>query len=50
VIDGIDGCVIIHPSNETIREYESRRDAVARARRGLARLRRLPAITETCCR
>src|SRR5689334_628113 len=45
VIDGIDGCVIIDPSAETIREYEARRDAVARERRGLARLRRLPAIT-----
>jgi phosphotransferase system enzyme I (PtsI) len=45
VIDGIDGCVIIDPSAETIRDYEVRRDAVARERRGLARLRRLPAIT-----
>ncbi len=45
VIDGIDGCVIIDPSAETIREYEARRDAVARERRGLARLRKLPAIT-----
>jgi phosphotransferase system enzyme I (PtsI) len=45
VIDGIDGCVIIDPSAETICEYEARRDAVARERRGLARLRRLPAIT-----
>ena len=45
VIDGIDGYVIINPSAETIREYEARRDAVARERRGLARLRRLPAIT-----
>ena len=45
VIDGIEGCVIIDPSAETIRDYEARRDAVARERRGLARLRRLPAIT-----
>ena len=45
VVDGIDGCVIIDPSAETIREYEARRDALARERRGLARLRRLPAIT-----
>jgi phosphotransferase system enzyme I (PtsI) len=45
VIDGVDGCVIIDPSTETIHEYESRRDAVAREWRGLARLRRLPAIT-----
>jgi phosphotransferase system enzyme I (PtsI) len=45
VIDGIDGCVVIDPSAETIHEYESRRDAVARERRGLACLRKLPAIT-----
>src|SRR5947208_8197143 len=45
VVDGIDGCVIIDPSAETIREYEARRDALARERRGLARLRRLPAVT-----
>ncbi len=45
VIDGIEGCVIIDPSAETIRDYEARRDAVARERRGLARLRRLPAVT-----
>jgi phosphotransferase system enzyme I (PtsI) len=45
VIDGIDGCVIIDPFAETIREYEVRRDALAREQRGLARLRRLPAIT-----
>ena len=45
VIDGIDGCVIIDPSAETTREYEVRRDALAREQRGLARLRRLPAIT-----
>jgi phosphotransferase system enzyme I (PtsI) len=45
VIDGIDGCVIIDPSAETTREYEVRRDSLAREQRGLARLRRLPAIT-----
>jgi len=45
VIDGIDGYVIIDPSAETIHEYEARRVAVARERRGLARLRRLPAVT-----
>ena len=45
VVDGIEGCVIIDPSAETIREYEARRVAVARERRGLARLRRLPAVT-----
>jgi phosphotransferase system enzyme I (PtsI) len=45
VIDGTDGCVIIDPSVETVREYEARRDALARERRGLARLRKLPAVT-----
>jgi phosphotransferase system enzyme I (PtsI) len=45
VVDGSEGCVIIGPSAETIREYEARRDALARERRGLARLRRLPALT-----
>jgi phosphoenolpyruvate-protein phosphotransferase (PTS system enzyme I) len=45
VIDGTDGCVIIGPSAETVREYEARRDVLARERRGLARLRKLPAVT-----
>ena len=45
VIDGTDGCVIIGPSLDTIGEYEARRDALARERRGLARLRKLPAVT-----
>src|SRR6478672_4618558 len=34
VIDGIDGCVIVDPTAETIREYEARRDVLARERRG----------------
>jgi phosphoenolpyruvate-protein phosphotransferase (PTS system enzyme I) len=45
VIDGTDGCVIIDPSAETICDYEARRDAFARERRHLARLRKLPAVT-----
>ncbi len=45
VIDGGEGTVIIDPSDETIREYEARRDALVRERRHLARLRKLPAIT-----
>ncbi|HYZ40539.1 MAG TPA: phosphoenolpyruvate--protein phosphotransferase [Stellaceae bacterium] len=45
VVDGTDGCVIIAPSVETIREYQGRRDVLARERRGLARLRKLPAVT-----
>src|SRR5215469_5991460 len=45
VIDGAAGTVIIDPSAETIRDYERRRDVLARERRLLARLRRLPAVT-----
>jgi phosphoenolpyruvate-protein phosphotransferase (PTS system enzyme I) len=45
VIDGTEGSVIIGPSPDTVREYEARRDAFARERRGLARLRKLPAVT-----
>jgi phosphotransferase system enzyme I (PtsI) len=45
VIDGTDGCVIVDPSAETIQEYEARRDAFARERRHLSRLRNLPAVT-----
>src|ERR1700747_3685218 len=45
LIDGTEGCVIIRPSPETVLEYEARRDALARERRGLARLRKLPAMT-----
>jgi phosphoenolpyruvate-protein phosphotransferase (PTS system enzyme I) len=45
VIDGGAGTVIIDPSTETIQDYEMRRDALARERRLLARLRRLPAVT-----
>jgi phosphoenolpyruvate-protein phosphotransferase (PTS system enzyme I) len=45
VIDGTEGDVIIDPSADTIREYEARRDAFARERRHLARLRKLPAVT-----
>jgi phosphotransferase system enzyme I (PtsI) len=45
VIDGIEGCVIIDPAVGTICEYEARRDAFARERRHLGRLRNLPAVT-----
>jgi phosphoenolpyruvate-protein phosphotransferase (PTS system enzyme I) len=45
VIDGTSGSVIVGPSAETIRDYEARREAFARERRGLARLRKLPAVT-----
>jgi phosphoenolpyruvate-protein phosphotransferase (PTS system enzyme I) len=45
VIDGSEGCVIIDPTAATVREYEARRDALARERHSLARLRKLPAVT-----
>jgi phosphoenolpyruvate-protein phosphotransferase (PTS system enzyme I) len=46
VIDGGEGTVIIDPSTETIDDYQARRDLLARERRHLARLRRLPAATQ----
>jgi phosphoenolpyruvate-protein phosphotransferase (PTS system enzyme I) len=45
VIDGSEGTVIIDPCAATIAEYEVRRDAFARERRHLLRLRKLPAVT-----
>jgi phosphotransferase system enzyme I (PtsI) len=45
VVDGGAGTVIIDPSAETISDYEARRDVLARERRLLARLRRVPAVT-----
>src|SRR5215472_8177463 len=45
VIDGGAGTVIIDPTAETIADYEARRDVLARERRLLGRLRRLPAVT-----
>jgi phosphoenolpyruvate-protein phosphotransferase (PTS system enzyme I) len=45
VIDGAEGTVIIDPSAQTIADYEARRDLLARERRHLTRLRRLPAAT-----
>jgi phosphotransferase system enzyme I (PtsI) len=45
VVDGGEGVVILAPSPATIEEYETRREAFARERRHLGRLRRLPAVT-----
>jgi phosphotransferase system enzyme I (PtsI) len=45
IVDGSSGTVIIDPCPETIARYEGLRDAFARERRQLARLRRLPAVT-----
>src|SRR5262249_59854476 len=45
VIDGSAGTVIIDPTDATIGDYEARRDVLARERRLLARLRRVPAVT-----
>jgi phosphotransferase system enzyme I (PtsI) len=45
IVDGSDGVVVIDPLPETVRDYEARRDTIARERRTLARLRNLPAVT-----
>jgi phosphotransferase system enzyme I (PtsI) len=45
IIDGSEGVVVINPASETVADYETRRDALNRERRYLARLRRLPAVT-----
>src|SRR6516165_3996835 len=45
VIDGAEGVVIVDPCDETIAEYQARRDGFERERRNLARLRKLPAAT-----
>jgi phosphoenolpyruvate-protein phosphotransferase (PTS system enzyme I) len=45
IVDGGDGTVILDPAARTIRDYAARRDALARERRQLGRLRKLPAVT-----
>jgi phosphoenolpyruvate-protein phosphotransferase (PTS system enzyme I) len=45
IIDGAAGTVILAPSPETIENYRSRREELARERRLLGRLRRLASIT-----
>jgi phosphoenolpyruvate-protein phosphotransferase (PTS system enzyme I) len=45
IIDGGEGVVVIDPAPGTVTDYETRRDALTRERRHLARLRRLPAVT-----
>src|SRR5262249_60182739 len=45
IVDGTQGLVILDPAPETVRAYKARREEVARERRLLNRLRRLPAVT-----
>jgi phosphoenolpyruvate-protein phosphotransferase (PTS system enzyme I) len=45
IVDGGAGAVILDPSAATLADYQTRRDALIRERRYLARLRRLPAVT-----
>src|SRR6267154_13922 len=45
IVDGTEGAVILDPAPETVRTYKARQQEVARERRLLSRLRRLPAVT-----
>jgi phosphotransferase system enzyme I (PtsI) len=45
VIDGGSGEVVLNPSPATLARFEKRRSALARAGKGLQRLKRLPAVT-----
>src|SRR5213075_2992616 len=45
IVDGTEGAVILDPAPETVRTYKARQQEVARERRLLNRLRRLPAVT-----
>jgi phosphotransferase system enzyme I (PtsI) len=45
VLDGGSGEVVLNPTPATLARFEKRRSALARAGKGLARLKRLPAIT-----
>lgn len=45
IIDGINGVIIVAPTEERLLEYQGRRQALARELRALARLRDVPAET-----
>ena len=45
IVDGTAGTVIARPSPATIEDYEQRRGVLARAKRQLARLAKVPAVT-----
>ncbi|WP_119460904.1 phosphoenolpyruvate--protein phosphotransferase [Rhodospirillaceae bacterium SYSU D60014] len=45
IIDGTMGRIVIHPTTETLKEYERRRAEIARVERQLARFKDLPAVT-----
>ena len=44
-LDGVKGTVVVNPSAKTIARFERRREALARRRRQLERLRTVPAMT-----
>src|SRR5436190_4656881 len=44
IVDGTEGAIILDPAPETVRSYKARQQEVARERRLLNRLRRLPAV------
>ncbi|TMJ61591.1 MAG: phosphoenolpyruvate--protein phosphotransferase [Alphaproteobacteria bacterium] len=46
IVDGTEGIVILEPAAETLRAYKAQQQEVARERRYLNRLRRLPAVTK----
>lgn len=45
IIDGTEGLVILDPAAQTLRRYRQRRANLLRLRRGLRRLRAVPAVT-----
>lgn len=45
IVDGDEGCVLVAPTEETLREYRRRMREQAAEQRGLSRLRRMPAVT-----
>jgi phosphotransferase system enzyme I (PtsI) len=45
IVDGDNGRVIVNPEDATLRAYEARRVEMARERRVLSRMRRVPAVT-----
>ncbi len=45
IVDGDSGRVIVNPGDATLRAYEARRVEMARERRVLSRMRRVPAVT-----
>lgn len=46
IIDGISGCVIINPDEDTIKEYEKKKKDYDEYERKLSRYKKLPAVTK----